>query len=158
MPDDDAASNALTPKHDWLSRLGVSNLPGGGASNDGAQDIAAAPVNSASGSMISRPPAEFYDMGYKTGRKGAFGQCPADADEAGMAAYDEGYAAGQKDKRAENGGPPPPTIDAPKPGQDLHHRTIYVLSDDRVGTVPKDFLGTEAELDEIANAATPPDR
>jgi hypothetical protein len=40
MPDDDDddSSTALPPKHDWLSRLGVSNLPTGGTSDASPQD------------------------------------------------------------------------------------------------------------------------
>lgn len=43
-------------------------------------------------------PAELYDMGFKAGAAGAMQVCPAHANAEGVAAYNRGYADGQKDK------------------------------------------------------------
>lgn len=50
-----------------------------------------------SGALLLQP-SELYDMGHKAGLAGAMQVCPAHANAEGEAAYNKGYADGQKDK------------------------------------------------------------
>ena len=94
------------------------------------------------------PADQLYRMGYNVGLRGGFPICPAGGDADGEAAYNSGYAAGKKDAY-DRQNPPAPTADATPPGQELTHRMITVLSDDGVGTVQKEFTGTNDQLDQI---------
>jgi hypothetical protein len=98
-------------------------------------------------------PDTLYRAGYAVGLKGGFPICPAGGDADGEAAYESGYAAG-KQAAQDRKQPPPDELKPTPPGQELMHRMITVLSDDEVGTVQKEFVGTKDELDRIEDEAT----